>query len=138
MSKYVLYSDGGARGNPGPAGIGFVLYEIFSDGTKKIGAEHAEYIGEATNNVAEYKAILAGVKKAKALGIKELSCFLDSELVAKQLSQKYKIKDPDLGKLFVQVWNLMIGFTKITFQHIPREENKEADRLVNRAIDSVT
>jgi ribonuclease HI len=129
--KLIIYTDGGARNNPGPAGIGAVLLDEKGNEVDSI----SEYIGKATNNQAEYKAIIAGVKKAKDLDAEELECFLDSELVVKQLNREYRVKDKDLASLFVQVYNLSLSFKKISFNHIRREQNKEADRLVNLAID---
>lgn len=129
--KLKIYSDGGARGNPGPAGIGVVLYDENDD----IVAEISEYIGETTNNQAEYRACLAGIKKAKELGAVEVDFFLDSELVVKQLNREYKVKNKDLAPLFMQIYNLSMDFGKITFTHIRRELNKEADRLANEAMD---
>lgn len=131
MSKKVkLFTDGGARGNPGPAGIGVVI----KDGDKII-LEANEYIGETTNNQAEYKALILGLEKAKELKAEEAECFLDSELVTKQMNGEYKVKNKELAPLFVKAWNLSLGFKKIIFKHIYRENNKEADRLVNEAID---
>lgn len=127
--KCTIYTDGGARGNPGPAGIGVVLKYDNKHLTFK------KYIGEATNNQAEYQAVIFGLQKAKELGAQEVDVFLDSELVQQQLSQKYKIKNPDLGPLFVKVWNLAIGFKKVKYVHIRRSDNKLADKLVNEAID---
>ncbi len=129
MSKAILHTDGGARGNPGPAGIGAVV-EV--EGKKH---EFKKYIGEATNNQAEYEAIILGLEKAIELNVEEAECLLDSELVVKQLNQEYKVKNKDLAVLFVKVWNLKLKFKKISFRHIYREENKDADRLVNEAID---
>jgi ribonuclease HI len=131
--KLQIYTDGGARGNPGPAGIGVVIW----NGNELVG-RHKKYIGEATNNQAEYQAIILGLEQAKKLGAEELECFLDSELVVKQLNREYKVKDKDLAPLFVRVWNLSLGFKKIIFRHVPREENREADKLVNEAIDHGT
>ena len=129
MSKATLHTDGGARGNPGPAGIGAVLdYEEKQYLLK-------EYIGQATNNQAEYRAVILGLAKAKELGAEEVDVYLDSELVQQQLSGFYKVKNQDLGSLFVKVWNLAQGFKKIKYIHIYREENKLADKLVNEAID---
>ncbi|MFA6587663.1 MAG: ribonuclease HI family protein [Patescibacteria group bacterium] len=130
MPAHLLYTDGGARGNPGPAAIGFILMQ-----GNKIIQKQGEKIGEATNNVAEYEAVFRGLTKAQAMGIKNLECRLDSLLVCEQLNQRYKIKDPNLGKLFVKIWNLMPNFEKITFNYIPREENALADNLVNQALD---
>lgn len=129
--KLIIYADGGARGNPGPAGVGAVLYDEQNNRV----AEVSEYLGEATNNQAEYNAVIAGLKKAKQLGAKEVRLYLDSELVCQQLNQKFKIKNKNLALLFVKIWNLSIGFKKVTYQHIRRELNKEADRLANLAMD---
>lgn len=129
--KIVLSTDGGARGNPGPAAIGAVVG----------GRGYGEYIGEATNNVAEYKAVIFALKKAKALlGAKkakqtEVEVNMDSELIVRQLNGEYKIKEEGLKPLFLEVWNLQQDFKSATFQHIPREKNKEADRLLNEALD---
>lgn len=128
--SYKLFSDGGARGNPGPAAIGAVLYQDDQEL-----ATVSEYIGETTNNQAEYRAILAGVELAIEKGVKELECFLDSELIVEQLNQRYKVKDKELAKLFVKVWNLTMKFDKISFTHVRRENNKRADQLVNQALD---
>ncbi|MDP2656289.1 MAG: ribonuclease HI family protein [bacterium] len=132
MSKKVTtYTDGGARGNPGPAGIGAVVHDLETD----IVHEHKKYIGETTNNQAEYKALIMALESAKELSADEVQCFLDSELVVKQMRKEYKVKDPGLQKLFIQAYNLTTAFKKVTFSHIPREKNKHADRLVNEAID---
>lgn len=128
--KLQIFTDGGARGNPGPAGVGVVIWS----GNELVG-RHNAYIGEATNNQAEYKAVILALEEVKKIGAEELEFFLDSELVVKQLNREYKVKDKDLAPLFVQVWNLSLGFKKATFQHVPREKNKEADKLVNEAID---
>lgn len=129
MSKATIHTDGGARGNPGPAGIGAV---IDFDGQH---LNFKEYIGEATNNVAEYKAVILALENAKELGAEEIDLFLDSELVQQQLSGIYKVKNPDLGKLFVKVWNLQQNFKKVKYVHVRREDNKEADKLVNEVLD---
>lgn len=131
MEKFKLYTDGGARGNPGPAGIGYVIWQ-----GNKLVDKGGKYIGEATNNQAEYQAIILGLQKAKELEIGELECFLDSELVVKQLNREYKVKDKDLAPFFVKVWNLSLEFKKISFSHVPRAMNKEADKMVNQAIDN--
>ncbi|MFA6422367.1 MAG: ribonuclease HI family protein [Candidatus Buchananbacteria bacterium] len=128
--KATLHTDGGARGNPGPAGIGAVL----KIGEKKILLK--KYIGEATNNQAEYKALILGLEKAKELGVTEIECYLDSELVVKQINKEYRVKDKDLGVLFIKVYNLQQHFKISKFRHIFREQNKEADKLVNEAIDN--
>lgn len=133
IEKFIIYTDGGARGNPGPAGIGAVIY----DENKNIIAEISEYIGETTNNQAEYKAVIAAIKKSQELGAKELDFFLDSELVVKQLKREYKVKNEGLAPLFVQVYNAILGFRKVTFTHVRREYNKEADKLANDAMDKM-
>ena len=129
--KLVIYTDGGARNNPGPAGIGAVLYD---DKKNKL-AEISEYIGETTNNQAEYQAVYKAIKKAKEFSSGELIFYLDSELVVKQLSGEYKVKNKDLAPWFVKIYNETLGFKKVKFNHIPRERNTEADKLANQAMD---
>lgn len=131
MSKLTIYTDGGSRGNPGPAGFGVIIY----DEHNKVVAEISEFIGVTTNNQAEYKAILAGIKKAVALGATEAQFYMDSELAVKQLNREYKVKNKDIAPLFLAIYNLTLEFKKITFTHIRREKNKEADRLANEAMD---
>jgi len=101
-------------------------------------AEISKYLGETTNNQAEYKALIAGLKKAKELEAKEVKCFLDSELVVKQLNREYKVKHKDLAPLFLEVYNLSQYFSSIEFVHVPREKNVEADRLANLAMDKMS
>ena len=129
--KLIIYTDGGARNNPGPAGIGAVIY----DSKKNKIAEISKFIGDATNNQAEYTAVVMAINKAKELGALELEFYLDSELVVKQLNREYRVKDKELAPLFVKIYNAVLGFNKVSFKHIPRERNKEADKLVNLAID---
>lgn len=129
IKKAIIHTDGGARGNPGPAGIGVVI-EINGEQNK-----YKEYIGEATNNQAEYKAVILALQKANELEVEEIDLFLDSELVQQQLNQKYKVKNKELQPLFVQVWNLSQGFKKIKYIHVARNDNKAADKLVNEAMD---
>ncbi len=133
MEKIIIHSDGGARGNPGPAGIGAVL----NADNGIVLAEISKYIGETTNNQAEYQALIAGLEKAKELKAEELDCYLDSELVVKQLNREYKVKNAELAPLFLKVHNLSLSFKKIKFIHIRREFNKEADRLANEAMDKM-
>lgn len=128
-----LQTDGGARGNPGPAGIGFVLRI-----KNKEAIFRGKYIGETTNNQAEYKALIAGLTRAQEEGVSRVECFLDSELVVKQLTGDYRIKHADLKPLAAQVKDLVNQFEKVTFTAVPREKNKEADSLVNQAIDAHT
>jgi len=129
--KFTIFTDGGARGNPGPAGVG--VYVL--DEEKKVINKSRKFIGHATNNQAEYRAVIFALEKAKELGAVFLDFYLDSELVVKQLNREYRVKDKDLAPLFVKVYNLTLGFKKVIFKHIEREMNKEADKLVNMAID---
>ena len=132
--KLTIYTDGGARGNPGPAAIGVVI----KDGSGKTISEYGEYLGKQTNNYAEYSALISGLKKAQELGAAEVECVLDSELIVKQMNRQYKVKEPTLQKLFIQVFNLASQFKKVVFKHIPREKNKEADKWVNKILDEQT
>lgn len=135
-NKFIIYTDGGARGNPGPAGIGVVIKTPME--IKKYG----EYIGQATNNDAEYQAVIFALKKLKQLIGKEkakaeadVEVHLDSELLERQLNGEYKIKDKNLQLLFLEVWNLKQDFKSVSFRHIPREDNRGADKLVNQVLD---
>ena len=129
--KLIIFTDGGSRGNPGPAAIGFMV------GNKK----YSETIGHTTNNVAEYKAVVTALKKAKQLLSKkaakqtEIIVNVDSELIYKQVDGQYKILEPELQAFFVEIWNLKQDFKSVVFKKIPREENTEADKLVNLALD---
>lgn len=129
--KLIIHSDGGARGNPGPAGIGAIIH----DEQGKVVAELSEFIGNTTNNQAEYQALIIGLEKALALKAEQVDCFLDSELVVKQIKREYKVKNKELAPLFLKVYNLLTQFKQANFTHIPREQNKEADRLANEAMD---
>ena len=129
--KLIIYTDGGARGNPGPSGIGVVVYNE----QKELVREYSDFLGIATNNQAEYKAVILALKKAQELGGEELHFYLDSELVVKQLRGEYKVKNKDLASLFLEIHNLTINFQKISYTHVRRELNKEADRLANEAMD---
>lgn len=127
---YQVYTDGGARGNPGPSGVGVVI--VHDGQTVKT---LSNYIGEGTNNQAEYRAVITALDALRELGAKHVDFFLDSELVVSQLNRKFKVKDAELAKLFVRVWNACQQFTRVTFSWIPREQNHHADALVNEAID---
>jgi ribonuclease HI len=131
MQKLIIYTDGGARGNPGPAGIGVAIYNE----DKVLVAEISEFLGVATNNQAEYQAVIFALKKAKELKGEELHFFLDSELVVKQLKREYKVKNKDLASLFLEIHNLSLSFKKIIYTHIRRELNKVADKIANVAMD---
>lgn len=136
--KIIIYTDGGSRGNPGLAAIGVILTNEKGNMIK----EYAEKIGRATNNEAEYEAVIFGLQKAKLIfgGKKakemQIEMKMDSELVAKQLNGKYKILDRKIEQLFLKTWNLKIDFGEVKFTHIPREKNIEADKLVNKALGS--
>jgi ribonuclease HI len=136
--KILVYTDGGARGNPGPAAIGVVI----ADGKGAAVKKYSEYLGEATNNIAEYSAIVFALKKIKALYGKEkivkmeIEVRSDSELIVKQLNHQYKIEDEGLQLLFIKIWNILIDFGPVNFAYVPRKENKEADRLVNECLDA--
>ena len=126
-----IFIDGGSRGNPGPSGIGVV---ILDKSGKKI-KEFGKYIGETTNNIAEYNALLYGLEEALILRADEVLLNMDSELVAKQLTGDYRVNDTDIKPLFERAVNMLKGFKNFEIRHIEREKNKEADRLVNKAIN---
>ena len=133
----MIHTDGGARGNPGPAAIGVVIQK--SDGGLK--REYCEYIGETTNNEAEYRAVIFALKKLKQLIGKndtsraKVEVHLDSELLECQMNGHYKIMDKNLQNLFLKIWNLKVDFGEVIFKHIPREDNHGADKLANAALD---
>lgn len=129
MKALTAYFDGASKGNPGPSGIGGVLF----DGDHVI-AEVKEYIGIATNNQAEYSALIAVLEEAKKLGAETLSIFADSELVVRQLTGEYRVKNPKLAPLFLKASQLRKSFLRVTFRHVPREKNKLADALANLAV----
>lgn len=131
-----IFTDGGARGNPGPAGSGAYLLWLDEQGqVAGVAAEVSEYLGETTNNQAEYLAIIFGLQKARELGATHVDVVMDSELAMRQLTGVYKVKNAELAKRYLQVRELEAHFKKVTFHHVRRERNKEADRLVNQAID---
>lgn len=130
--KLTIYTDGGSRNNPGPAATGVVI----KDETGKTIKNYGEYLGEQTNNYAEYMAIISGLKKAKELGADEVECIVDSKLVCEQLNGNWKVKEPTLQKLFVEAWNIKAKFKKVKIIHTLRAGNKEADAEVNKVLDS--
>ena len=132
--KLTTFTDGGARGNPGPAATGIVI----KNEQGEILAHYGEYLGHQTNNFAEYSALLSALKKAKELGGTEIDCVLDSELVVKQMRGEYKVKEPTLQKLCIQAYNIATQFKKVTYRHILRAGNKEADAEVNKILDTKT
>jgi ribonuclease HI len=133
MRKLVVNVDGGARGNPGPAAIGVVVQSPEGE----VLEERAERIGEATNNVAEYRALLAGIGRAAELGASELELVGDSELVVRQVKGEYKVKDAALRELHAEATRALRRFESWSIRHVRRERNAEADRLVNEALDGV-
>ena len=136
--KIIVYTDGGSRGNPGEAALGVVICDAGGNTIKSYGVR----LGVKTNNEAEYSAIVSALKKIKALYGKEktkkieVEMRMDSELAMRQLSGQYKIESEKIIPLFIEVWNLKLDFAKVTFSHVPREKNKEADKMVNEALDN--
>src|SRR3989338_1267318 len=135
--KYIIHTDGGSSGNPGPSAIGVVI-EKSGGGLKH---EYGEFVGVGTNNEAEYKAVIFALKKLKQLigkeeaGKTKAEIHADSELLCRQLNGEYKIMDEKIQKLFLEIWNLKLDFGEMIFKHVRREENKDADRMVNAALD---
>lgn len=127
-----LFTDGGSRGNPGQAAIGYVLIDPTKGITLK---EHGEYIGMETNNIAEYRALIAGLRAALRYRPNRLICHLDSELIVKQLNGEYRVKMPMLQALVEEIRELTMELPDVVFEHIPRVDNWRADQLVNRALD---
>ena len=135
MKELHLFTDGGSRGNPGPAAIGIVLKT--PDG--KVLEQEGRQIGAATNNVAEYRALIEGLKLAQKYKPEKLTCFLDSSLVVNQLNGKFKVKQAHLRQLVFEVQRQLAGFlgAKVGFRYIPRGQNKEADKLLNQAFIAI-
>jgi len=139
MKTIICYTDGGARGNPGPAGIGVYITDEKGVMIREIG----QTIGNSTNNFAEYQAVLLGLQTLKAEYGKATKTMqfvirLDSELVKKQLNGEYQIKEPGLVPMFIEIHNMRVAnFPHLSFHHVPRAQNKEADRLVNEALDGI-
>lgn len=147
MNKFLVHTDGGSRGNPGPAAIGVVIEGHFTrqdlvnqvlPGNRK---EYGEFIGATTNNDAEYQAVIFALKKVKQLvgnanaKKSHIVFYMDSELIMKQLNHEYKVKEENIQKLFLEVHNLQLDFGKVEFRHILRGKNVEADKLVNQVLD---
>jgi ribonuclease HI len=130
--KLVVHVDGGARGNPGPAAIGVVV----SDADGRLLEEVAETIGETTNNVAEYRALLRGLERAHARGADEVEVVGDSELIAKQVTGRYKVKHVGLRPLYAEARQALAGFDRWSVRTVPRAQNAAADALVNAALDA--
>jgi len=131
-SRLVVNVDGGARGNPGPAAIAAVV----SAPGGEVLEERSETIGNATNNVAEYRALLLGIERARALGATEVELVGDSELIARQVRGEYRVKDVGLRPLHAEVRKALEGFDRWSIRNVPRDENEAADALVNAALDA--
>lgn len=132
--KLTINTDGGARGNPGPAGIGV---SIKNEAGEELEG-HAVYLGATTNNQAEYRAVILGLERALALGSKDVEIVTDSELLVKQANGEYKVKNPDLAKRYLEMKNLCTQIGKVKFRHVRREYNTRADELSNIAMDQGT
>ena len=130
--KVTIYTDGGSRGNPGPAACGFV---IASDNGRQLVAKGL-FLGKATNNIAEYTGILKALQHAKEIQAHEIQLFSDSELIVKQINGQYRVKNADLKKYYDQIMNILSGFGSWQVTHVYRDKNKEADELVNKALDN--
>lgn len=126
-----LFTDGASRGNPGEAGAGFVLLD---DQGREILAQ-GHYLGQCTNNVAEYRALILGLGQTLELGCRKLDIFLDSELIVRQLNGQYKVKNQALRTLFAEVQSLLARLSSYRVKHVPRADNSRADELANRGID---
>lgn len=126
-----VYSDGAARGNPGPAGAGAVLVDPSGHVVDRIG----KFLGVQTNNYAEYMGLLIGLKRARALGVQEVEAFADSELMIRQLGGRYQVKSPSLRPLYEEAVKLLNDFSRVKLVHVPRNMNADADEMSNRAID---
>jgi ribonuclease HI len=130
--KVLMHCDGASRGNPGPASAGAQLCDAL---TGQVLAEVSEALGVATNNVAEYQALVLGLKKARQLGVEEILIKADSQLLIRQINGQYRVKHPDMQRLHAQAFVLLGQFAKWSAEHVPREANAEADRLANLALD---
>lgn len=129
--KLTTFTDGGARGNPGPAATGIII----KDENGHTVDAYGEYLGKQTNNFAEYSALISALKRAAELGATEVECVLDSELVTKQMQGIYKVREASLQKLFIQAYNAAAHFKNVKYRHTLRENNKEADAEVNKILD---
>jgi len=128
---YKLFSDGACRGNPGIGGAGAVITDV----SETVLWEGKEYLGHCTNNIAEYKALILGLRGALSLGYKNLHVYMDSELLAKQINGAYRVKNANLQILMKEVRDLLESFDRVEVKHVPRLHNSQADQLANRAID---
>jgi ribonuclease HI len=129
--KVRVYSDGAARGNPGPSGAGAVLVDASGQEVDRLG----KYLGIQTNNYAEYMGLLLGLKRARDLGIREVEVFADSELMIRQLGGRYQVRSPTLRPLYQEALRVLNDFSRVKLVHVPRKMNAAADEMSNRAID---
>ncbi len=138
MERFLVHTDGGARGNPGPAGSGAVVERVV-DGQRELVAEVSEYVGETTNNIAEYRALIFALESVKVQASElpvSVEAVMDSQLIVEQMNGNYKVRNAGLKPLYDRVRQLVIELGgAVTFRHVFRAENKHADRLVNQAID---
>lgn len=136
VNVYTIYTDGGSRSNPGPAAVGYII-----EGPDIRRVEHGEYLGVATNNVAEYTAAILAIGKLRTLigveraGAAHVRVMADSELLVRQVNGEYKVRDADLKKLFIDLYNVRQDFASVSFTHVRREHNTDADRMVNEVLD---
>lgn len=126
-----IYSDGGSRNNPGLAAFAYLIYGESGEVLEQRG----DFLGIATNNFAEYKGLLAALEASLKYQPTEIACFLDSELIVKQLNGEYRVKDENLKKIYFEIKDILQKLGKVSFKHIPREKNKIADKMVNRTLD---
>jgi ribonuclease HI len=132
--RLIINTDGGSRGNPGPSASGIVIVDEKGEELDRFG----QFLGDQTNNYAEYMGVVLALERAVELGADEIDFNLDSELIVKQLNREYKVKNPDLAQLFLKIHNLQSNFKKVTYKHVYREQNKEADKVVNEILDKET
>jgi len=133
LKNVIIYTDGGSRGNPGPAAAGILMF----DEKEKLIKLNAKYLGEMTNNQAEYEAILTALRMAQGIKAEKLKCYLDSDLIVKQLRGEFKVKSPNIKKPKAILDKLIKNFKKVEFFHVRREYNKFADKLVNVVLDAL-
>ncbi|MEI7603753.1 MAG: ribonuclease HI family protein [bacterium] len=135
MDKYILHTDGGSRGNPGPAAAGWVISQLTIKSDELIISKNCKYLGIQTNNYAEYSAVIEGMKECLGNGFFNLEVKMDSELAIKQIKGIYKVKNPQIASFMKEIVELKKKFETISFTHVYREYNKEADRMVNLCLD---
>jgi ribonuclease HI len=136
VAEVLIFCDGGSRGNPGPSAIGAVVFDPSTDPPRRL-AEVSEYIGVTTNNVAEYKALIAGLEAAAPFGARRVLVRADSKLVIEQVKGTWKVKQPHLQPLRARVRALLAGYAEVDLRHVPRAQNTDADALVNAALDAL-